>query len=184
MVLFQVTGEENDTDRKGGIHSPTGFAHLFGSQSLQNEKVGVNNVVVVQVGFITADGRGEFLRYEWDSSRVIYKNLKAGAASEVQMNSSVRDKKLEQMIVSLVQAAPTAPVGIDEAAVISSNGSETVWLFEYIDPLGGKQSIVTVENLPKDLSNRNHHLLRKSFEQVVRHISIEKGRKLKRSVPE
>jgi hypothetical protein len=177
LLLLRSLAEEVESNGNLGIHSPIGFCHLFGSQSLQNEEFDDDVVFVVQVGFMGQDGYGKLLRYieGASSSRVIYKTRKVGAIPVAKLDRVDLDKEFKKLIASLVQSAPTNPIGIDEAVGILHSGGGNTWLFEYIDPFRGKQSIVTVEDLPEHLSVRNHDHLRNAFEKVVQRVLEEES---------
>ena len=168
-------GSQNAED--ANILSPKGFTQIFGTRTLGEDPFDRKSVsFVVQLGFITNSGDGRLMRYYGGASVLRYRSLSNSKDLSVENEWVVPGKEFSRLVSSVLVSAPTAPVSLEEAMAISSNLGGTVWLFEYLDPLDGRISMVTIDGLPQGFGDRSHSLLKKSFDNVLAYIEANSAR--------
>ncbi len=162
-----ATGDDNQ-------HFPAEeFTHRFNAKSILMRRLGPKELFVVQIGVSRRDGSGELVLFEGESRKLIFRTI--NSRGEVKSINRVETSgDFMKLIKNLIRSAPTAPIDLDEAVAQMAASDGDLWLFEYIDPLGNRQSLVTMPNLPEHLSARNHDALKTAFGDVLKSIQVEK----------
>lgn len=156
--------QETDPDTIG-VNSVQACMTLFGAKSLLTQK-DAGASYAVQVGVVYMDGSGLLLRYTQGTPTAELRRIRPGTGEVDVETVDASGIAFRSLVGKLIGVAPTEPVQIDEAIAIQHASDANAWLFEYIDPIGGRISQVTVE-LSKELRKRDHSKLKAAFRDVM-----------------
>lgn len=179
VFSLSVTGEEDTRPADGGIDTPQGFLNYFKIKSLLDGTAVEPGDSGLQVGFLDEKECGKLFLYSVGSKEIIITSVNSVGDRETVKVAITESLKKEISI--LLKCAPNSPMEINEAGAIAFGGGGKYWLFEYIDPLGGRQSIITMEQVDTgvDLGYkiREHDAFSKSFSEIVAEIEgVEEGK--------
>ena len=172
VFSLSVTGEEGTRPADGAIYTPRGFVNYFKTKSLLDGTAIKPGDSGLQVGFLDAKEGGKLFLYRIGSKELIMTSVNPREDRETVEVAVTESLKKEMSI--LLKCAPNSPMEVNEAGAIAFGGGGKYWLFEYIDPLGGRQSIITMEELDTSVDIgfviREHDAFSKSFSKIITEI--------------
>ncbi len=149
------------------------FTHRFKSSSILMHRLGPKELFIVQIGVLRRGGSGELVCFEGESGKLSFRTIDSRGLVK-SIGRADAGETFRKLIKNLIRSSPTAPMDADEATAQSVAMDGELWLFEYIDPLGNRQSLVTMPDLPEHLSTRKHDAMKDAFGNVLKSIQAMK----------
>lgn len=143
-----------------GITSPAGLLKEFGVKPFgAGDREKLEGLYLLRVGFWARRGKGSLIEVNGSSETVIFRSLGGSGKKIITREIEFKAAEIAKLAGALVSAAPTAPVDVSEAVATTDSIGSGLWLFEYWDPLGGRILMVTAQDLPEVMTDRDHDRL-------------------------